>query len=256
MVVTSSLARLPSSSSSNKRSRLLFFSFLGGLSLGYVLWGFQGISGSCQLTLTPHGSGDVVSAAARSLEESPIGSLGPKGTEREHLIYYDSLFYLGLQFGRNAKSLLEVGCAKDPFAQYLSWIPDKKCVAPYRVNYDNKALDALPPNQRVDFVEADFMTYSVPHKYDLLICSQVVEHVPDPAGFLKKLIQAAKISIVSVPYKWPKCGNCNHRSNDISLEKIIEWAAPYKPQHHIIIRETDLGGENFHSRIIVVFQNP
>jgi len=38
----------------------------------------------------------------QSLETAPIGALGPKGTDREHFIYYDSLYFLAMQYGRQA----------------------------------------------------------------------------------------------------------------------------------------------------------
>ena len=41
---------------------------------------------------------------ALALQAAPIGSLGPRGTNRRHARYYDSLFYAALQYGRGAKS--------------------------------------------------------------------------------------------------------------------------------------------------------
>ena len=42
---------------------------------------------------------------------------------------------------------------------------------------------------------ADFMKFtpSNDEKYGLLLCSQVLEHVPDPAAFMKKMIITAKL---------------------------------------------------------------
>jgi hypothetical protein len=193
-----------------------------------------------------------------SLAITPLGSLGPKGTTREHLVYYDSLYFLALQFGRNANNMLEVGCAIDPFAQYLTWIPDKTCVAPYRVNYEGKDEESNTPDDTsriVNFVEADFVKYPVvPKTYDLIVCSQVVEHVPDPAAFMKKLIESAETSIISVPYDWSDCGRvCNHKSHHITLETILEWSAPYIPLHHTIIKESVNGKRT--RRILVVFSD-
>jgi len=199
------------------------------------------------------GGGESNSRIAMALEATPLGSLGPKGTMREHYTYYDSLFYLSMQYGRQAKSLLEVGCASDPFAKYLSWIDQRTCVAPYQVTYDGKNHG---PSASVDFVKADFMEYKSDkeEKFDLLICSQVVEHVPDPAGFMKKLVEAAKTSIISVPYMWPACDNCNHKTNNITLDTILKWVEPHKPQHHTIITEAD--NNKYNRRIAVVFHNP
>ena len=92
------------------------------------------------------------------IEKTPIGSLGPKGTKRRNLLYYDKLFFTALKYGYNAKSIIEVGCANDPFLKYFSWIGNNNinnnnnngndnggngrriCVAPYQVIYgDHKS---------------------------------------------------------------------------------------------------------------------
>ena len=110
----------------------------------------------------------------------------------------------------------------------------------------------------VDFVEADFMKYENPKEFplfDLLLCSQVVEHVPDPSKFMKKLISSAKTSIISVPYNWPDCGRtCNHVSHFITLKTIEQWTYPYRPTHHTIIQEQNVGTKTS-SRIIVVYHH-
>jgi len=209
---------------------------------------------------------------ARALEMAPIGSMGPKGTSRARYGYYDSLFFLTMQYGRGAKSLLEVGCASDPFSKYLNWIEDRTCVAPYFIQYAgggtiaSHQLAASKDMYGVEFVEADFMTYEATpaatttssavaakkEKYDLLLCSQVVEHVPDPGAFFRKLIESAKTSIISVPYNWPPCGKiCNHVTDHITLDTILEWSKPHTPQHYTIVKEGAGGASS--RRIITVF---
>jgi SAM-dependent methyltransferase len=131
----------------------------------------------------------------------PVGALGPSNSDRSHYRYYDSLYYTALQYGADAQSIIEVGCASDPFIQYLDWADRRTCVAPYFVDYtkSNKKLN----HTKIEKITADFMKYKLPNnkKYDLLLCSQVVEHVPDPKPFMRKLIDSAETSIISVPYK-------------------------------------------------------
>lgn len=202
---------------------------------------------------------------ARTYEATPIGHLGPKGTTRESLTYYDTLFYLAMQYGGgkggNVRSVLEVGCADDPFVKYLSWIDDITCVAPYFVKYAGRSDEkedagasltstgetdpSATTTQRygeVKLVEADFMEYngiSSGKEYDLVVCSQVVEHVPDPAAFMKKLIETAKVAaIISVPYMWTNCNpKCHHLSNHISIDTVLEWSHPYKPKQISIVSD-------------------
>ena len=240
-----------------KSNAILIFWCVILVHVGHVLWwrkpSFISPSAIVECPATVQ-SPTVQQPIAVTLDQTPIGSLGPAKTERENFIYYDSLFYLALQFGRTAKTVLEVGCALDPFVQYLGWIPSKTCVAPYRVIYKNASLSASRPEQHVDFIEADFVEFEVEKKWDLTICSQVVEHVLDPPTFVRKLVESAQTTIISAPYMWPECGSrCNHLSHNITLETITTWAQPYKPQHHAVIEEQAKGPKS--RRIIVVFQD-
>lgn len=202
------------------------------------------------------------SLLARTIDKVNIGSLGPSGGARQHLRYYDSLFYTALHFGAHAKTSIEVGCASDPFLQHLGWIEKRTCVAPYFVKYDQHSgghdNTKLKKNgNAIERVTADFMEYTLPddHKFDLLICSQVLEHVPDPSSFMKKLIRSAKTSIVSVPFQWGDCGKkCNHVTDNISRDVLLKWSKPYVPIYQGIVSERD-GRHVFDKRIILVFLN-
>ncbi len=83
----------------------------------------------------------------------------------------------------------------------------------------------------VERITADFMEYELPDnkKYNLLLCNQVLEHAPQPALFMKKLISLAKISIILVPFNWGDCGKlCKHTTNHITNKKLLEWSAPHE----------------------------
>ena len=56
----------------------------------------------------PAASGGT-SSTALAMMTAPIGSLGPDGSSRKHLRYYDSVFYSAMQFGSKAQSAIEVG---------------------------------------------------------------------------------------------------------------------------------------------------
>ena len=191
----------------------------------------------------------------QAIQQAPIGSLGPSGTNRTHLHYYDTLFFTAIQYGANAKTIIEVGCASDPFIQYLDWIEHRTCVAPYFVQYGNSSKTNDDLGTKIERVTADFMEYRLPNenKFDLLLCNQVLEHVPDPASFMKKLIESAKTSIISVPYNWEGCGEvCNHKTDFISMNMLTEWSAPYLPVYRGIVTED--GDGKFNKRVIFVFE--
>jgi hypothetical protein len=191
----------------------------------------------------------------QAIRKAPMGSLGPAGTDRQHLHYYDTLFYTTLQYGADASSVIEVGCASDPFLKYLGWIDERLCVAPYFVQYADSSRKNILETNEIKAVTADFMEYQLPNdeKYDLLLCNQVLEHVPNPASFLKKLIASAKTSIISVPYNWEACGEtCNHKTNYITVKMLRKWSAPYVPIYYKIVEE-DGKGKN-RKRVIVVYE--
>lgn len=75
-------------------------------------------SGGGNIAATPGASGGTTSTAL-AVMTAPIGSLGPKGSSRQHYRYYDSVFYSAVQFGSKAQSAIEVGCAGDPFLRHL-----------------------------------------------------------------------------------------------------------------------------------------
>lgn len=196
------------------------------------------------------------SSLSYALANTPIGSLGPKKSDRRHLRYYDSLFYTAMQFGSKAKNAIEVGCGSDPFLQYVTWIPQKICVAPYFAAYNEAGKESVVRGG-IQSVLADFMDYKLPNNvdtFDLLICTQVLEHVDNPKDFMQKLIRSAKISIISVPYNWNTCDfeKCGHKTHEISYNKTLEWSYPYVPIVHTIVEEKKKKSNK--SRIILVFE--
>ena len=61
---------------------------------------------------------------ARAVESTKVGSLGPKGMWRHHFRYYDALFFAAVQYEVDAKLVIEVGWASDPFVRHLNWIDE------------------------------------------------------------------------------------------------------------------------------------
>ena len=189
----------------------------------------------------------------------PVGSLGPKNTNRKHLRYYDSMYYTALQYGADAHTILEVGCASDPFIKYLDWADKRTCVAPYFVDYSSN--NAVHKDDKVEKITADFMEYELPlnKKYDLLLCNQVLEHVSNPKSFMLKLIDSAETSIISVPFDWGNCGSkevkhgCNHVTDNITYERLLMWTHPHKPIHSTIV--TEKVDSRFNKRIILVYKS-
>ena len=83
-------------------------------------------------------------------------------------------------------------------------------------------------------ITADFYTWTPDRQYDVALCLQVLEHLDRPKEFVEKLFQIAAITIISVPYKWPK-GSCKYHVQDpIDQDKIHTWAGRDPDEMHIV----------------------
>ena len=59
----------------------------------------------------------------------------------------------------------------------------------------------------------------------LMNLAQVVEHIPQPAEFVRKLLSVGHTVVLAVPYRWEPCGgDCHHKNHEITREKIAGWA--------------------------------
>ena len=208
-------------------------------------------------TITPACIDRAVAARgkARGHDEGVrFGALGPRGTSREGLRYYDGAYMAARMLASDAASALEVGCVKPAFVDHLTWIPSRACVSPYFAGYKTTTRRNVS-DERDDsttrYVQDDWMTFDETKLFDVVVSMQVVEHVDDPGAFVKKLLRAGKVVIVSVPYKWPDCGaRCSHKSHDISFETMRRWSGRAKPTLSIVIRERDGGA----ARLVVAYE--
>lgn len=136
-------------------------------------------------------------------------------TERKTQVYYQHVYALASFIGRDAESVIDVGSNGCPYLDWFGWIPRRLSVDlrnPYRADH-------------VEGIEADFLKFSPAETFDLGLCLQVLEHIPDAETFAKKLQETARELIVSVPYKWPanhqpKIG---HIHDPVDEKKIGAW---------------------------------
>ena len=183
-----------------------------------------------------------------------FGALGPRGTSREALRYYDVAYAAARMLAPEAESALEIGCVKPAFVDHLTWIPERTCVSPYFAGYKTRNASAVADKDesRTSYVVADWMTFDeTKTMFDLVVSMQVVEHVANPSDFVKKLLRAGKVVIISVPYKWPDCGaRCSHKSHNISFTTMRQWSGREKPALSIVVRERGGGA----ARLVVAYE--
>jgi SAM-dependent methyltransferase len=144
---------------------------------------------------------------------------------RRHMLYYQAVFQYAAVAGYDAKSVLDVGSAGTDYINWLYWIPER-----YVLDYSI----ASPPEGTIA-IEADFLAYQPEKRFDLALCCQVLEHVPDPAGFCRKLKEVATNLIVSVPYRW--LGNAPGHINDPVDEVKLEGWMGVAPNAWQVVQE-------------------
>jgi hypothetical protein len=127
--------------------------------------------------------------------------------------------------GGDATSILDVGSNRCPYLDWFEWIPR-------RVSVD---LEAPYSSPSVEGITADFLAWQTKEQFDLCLCLQVLEHVPDAGVFSRKLLASARQVIVSVPYLWS--GSCKYHVHDpVDDEKIAAWFGR-EPDVSIVVTE-------------------
>jgi trans-aconitate methyltransferase len=106
----------------------------------------------------------------------------------------------------------------------------------------------------VRLVEADFYKFTPQQRYDVVICNQVLEHVPDPAAFAAKLLSIGKVVIASVPHNWPR-GPPGHLHHRINQTQLLAWFGTPRYSEVGIVQETHREAKSnpqFMQRLVVV----
>jgi hypothetical protein len=168
----------------------------------------------------------------------------------------------------HAKTALDVGSSLPPYLNALPWLQQRTILGPRFAGNVAKggsellSLSRIALKHNVTPIQADFLTWeaakgTVP--YDLVLCSEVVEHVPRPRAFVRKLLAVGKLVVLAVPYKWPPCDaktDCHHVNNQITRSSIAAWAGR-QPLAYDIVEEPAREGGGHHEaqrqRIICVY---
>lgn len=108
-------------------------------------------------------------------------------------------------------------------------------------------------SDKVKSIICDFMLWDSNLVYDLVVCSQVIEHILNPNEFVKKLFKHGRTILISVPYKWPEGTEKEHIHDPIDESKIFSWVGFNPGESHIITENVRNKSRKDISRIICLY---
>jgi Methyltransferase domain len=147
--------------------------------------------------------------------------------KRKDSIYLFAARAICGRYCANPKSVIDIGSNKTPTLEWHRKTASRLVSLDLRRPYVAKGVESLT---------CDFFEYRPGESFDLVTCFQVLEHVPDPAAFARKLTEIGKVVVVSVPYKWRK-GKCKYHLHDpVDQAKMLAWFGR-KPNYAYVARE-------------------
>lgn len=174
------------------------------------------------------------------LQEETHAPVSDYWGKRRHLIYYQVIRVIAEQLSIGAKSVVDVGSNKCPYLEWLGHVPLRTSIDLYHP-YVSPGIESIKQN---------FLTWKPDRKYDVALCLQVLEHVRNAGTFAQKLLEVAKIVVVSVPYKWPVGYVKGHVHDPVDESKMTSWFGR-RPNYKYLCREVVSG----QSRLIQVYEH-
>ncbi|MFA8343006.1 MAG: class I SAM-dependent methyltransferase [Rhodothermaceae bacterium] len=140
-------------------------------------------------------------------QEKPGGTAHDERRVRETILH---------SLPQNYNTVLDVGCGSAWVAKEL--LPKDKKVISLDLSFENvkKALDLYPSKKHSGLISDSFNLAIADNSIDLIIASEIIEHVVDPGSFVKELMRVLKPDgtlIITTPYKellqYSLCIHCN-----------------------------------------------
>ena len=153
------------------------------------------------------------------------------------------VFCLIRRYLSTASSILDVGSAQPPFLSQFGFVPNRTILAPFfrdysqsmsksanrknRYNYNSNHERSYVAPPGIATIKADFATWQPPAnlaetRYDVAISMQTLEHVTQPAAFLRKLRQISKHTIITLPYRWNDTAE-THVWHNVDEHQVAGW---------------------------------
>lgn len=146
---------------------------------------------------------------------------------RADLLYYQYVYFILRAAAPDARSLIDVGTRNCGYLEWFDWIDtivSVDLVKPYQ-------------SERVTGCKADFFDYAPSQRFDVALCSQVLEHVPEAGAFAAKLFAIADKVLITVPYKWSaRRRTPGHVHDPVDEEKLARWTGR-KATYAVVVEE-------------------
>ena len=151
---------------------------------------------------------------------------------RNNLLYYDNFYFIMRCIAAESKSLIDVGSGNSPYLEWFDWIPR-------RVSVDIRSPYSSP---NVEGIKGDIHKLEFTERFDICSCLQVIEHVPEPQAFARRLLTLGNLLLLSVPYKWPLGHTAGHLHDPIDEELVQSWFG-VKPNWSLLVQEPFLASK-------------
>ncbi|GBD87631.1 ubiquinone biosynthesis O-methyltransferase [bacterium BMS3Abin03] len=121
--------------------------------------------------------------------------------------------------GKNVNSILDVGCGRAWVADYFLQKGVKVHSLDISITNPAKAVKLYPSEHHSGIVADSFRLPFADNSFDCVIASEIIEHVINPAEFIKELFRVVKKGgelIITTPYKekiqYYLCIHCNKKT--------------------------------------------
>jgi hypothetical protein len=117
-----------------------------------------------------------------SVVPSLLPDLAMAKERRKNAVYLQHVFALVHCVGHNARSIVDDGSHGCPLSRVVRLDSDEGL---------NRHPQALPVPPTVEGIAADFLTFERKQRFDICLCLQVLEHIPEAKAFAQKLLASS-----------------------------------------------------------------